>query len=80
MTREFDARSNRYGRYFDEFEIGDIYNHWPGKTITESEDHLYCLSFLLFFCLLLIYFLFYCCQGRIQTKSFLGHLVEQQVL
>jgi len=43
MTREFDARSNRYGRYFDEFEIGDIYNHWPGKTITESEDHLYCL-------------------------------------
>lgn len=43
MTREFDARSDRYGRFFDEFEVGDIYNHWPGKTITESEDHLYCL-------------------------------------
>ena len=43
MTREFDARSTRYGRFFDEFEIGEIYNHWPGKTITESEDHLYCL-------------------------------------
>lgn len=43
MTREFDARSDRYGRFFDEFEVGDIYNHWPGKTITESEDHLFCL-------------------------------------
>ena len=38
MTREFDARSTRYGRFFDEFEIGDFYNHWPGKTITESES------------------------------------------
>ena len=35
MAREFDARSHRYGRFFDEFEVGDIYNHWPGKTITE---------------------------------------------
>jgi acyl dehydratase len=43
MTREFDARSTRYGRFFVGFEIGDIYKHWPGKTITESEDHLYCL-------------------------------------
>jgi acyl dehydratase len=43
MMREFDARSDRYGRFFDEFEVGDIYNHWPGKTITESEDHLFCL-------------------------------------
>ena len=43
MTREFDARSDRYGRVFDEFEVGDIYKHWPGKTITESEDHLFCL-------------------------------------
>lgn len=43
MAREFDARSDRYGRFFDEFEVGDIYNHWPGKTITESEDHLFSL-------------------------------------
>jgi acyl dehydratase len=41
MTREFDARSDRYGRFFDEFEVGDIYKHWPGKTITESEDHIF---------------------------------------
>jgi hypothetical protein len=43
MTREFDARTDRYGRFYDEFEVGDIYRHWPGKTITESEDHLYCM-------------------------------------
>ncbi|MBX3277367.1 MAG: MaoC family dehydratase [Acidobacteria bacterium] len=27
-----------YGRYFEEFEIGDIYRHWPGRTITEHDD------------------------------------------
>ncbi|NQW70633.1 MAG: MaoC family dehydratase [Betaproteobacteria bacterium] len=43
MTREFDARADRYGHFYDEFEVGDIYRHWPGKTITESEDHLYCM-------------------------------------
>jgi acyl dehydratase len=43
MARIFDSREDRYGRYFDDFEIGDTYKHWPGKTITESEDHLYCL-------------------------------------
>lgn len=43
MARIFDSREDRYGRYFDDFEIGDTYKHWPGKTITESEDHLYSL-------------------------------------
>jgi acyl dehydratase len=43
MARIFDSREDRYGRYFDDFEIGDTYKHWPGKTITESDDHLYCL-------------------------------------
>lgn len=32
----------RFGRYFEEFEVGDVYKHWPGKTITEFEDHLFC--------------------------------------
>jgi len=32
-----------YGRYLEEFEVGAIYKHWPAKTITESEDHLFCL-------------------------------------
>ncbi len=32
-----------FGRYFEEFEVGAVYRHWPGKTITESDDHLVCL-------------------------------------
>ena len=33
----------QFGRYFDEFEVGAVYRHWPGKTVTESDDHLFCL-------------------------------------
>jgi acyl dehydratase len=33
----------KFGRFYEEFEIGAIYKHWPGKTITESEDHMFCL-------------------------------------
>ena len=33
----------QFGRYYDEFEVGDTYRHWPGKTVTESEHHLFCL-------------------------------------
>ena len=43
MTRHFDAREERFGRYFEEFEVGDVYRHWPGKTLTEAENHLFCL-------------------------------------
>src|SRR2546421_10365057 len=32
-----------FGRYFEDFEIGDVYRHWPGKTITEYDDHLFCM-------------------------------------
>ncbi len=32
-----------YGRYLEEFEVGDVYQHWPAKTVTESDDHLFCL-------------------------------------
>ncbi len=32
----------QFGRYFEEFEVGDVYKHWPGKTITEYDDHLFC--------------------------------------
>ncbi len=32
-----------FGRYFEEFEPGDVYRHWPGKTITEYDDHLFCM-------------------------------------
>ena len=32
-----------FGRHYEDFEIGDIYRHWPGKTITEYDDHLFCM-------------------------------------
>jgi acyl dehydratase len=32
-----------YGRYLEEFTVGDVYMHWPVKTVTETEDHLFCL-------------------------------------
>ncbi len=32
----------QFGRYFEDFEVGDVYKHWPGKTITEYDDHLFC--------------------------------------
>ena len=32
-----------FGRYYEDFEPGDVYKHWPGKTITEYDDHLFCM-------------------------------------
>src|SRR4051812_9933817 len=32
-----------YGRFLEEFEVGAVYKHWPAKTGTEAEDHLFCL-------------------------------------
>jgi acyl dehydratase len=38
-----ESGSVPFGRYFEEFEVGAVYKHVPGKTITDSEDHLFCL-------------------------------------
>ena len=35
-------RRDRFGRYLEEFEVGDVYRHWPGKTVTEADNHLFC--------------------------------------
>jgi acyl dehydratase len=32
-----------FGRCYEDFEPGDVYKHWPGKTITEADDHLFCM-------------------------------------
>ena len=32
-----------YGRFYDDFEKGMIFKHWPGKTITQSDNHNFCL-------------------------------------
>jgi acyl dehydratase len=26
-----------YGRYFEEFAVGQVFRHWPGRTITEAD-------------------------------------------
>ena len=31
------------GRYFEDFVIGDVYEHRPGKTVLESDNHLFTL-------------------------------------
>ena len=33
----------QFGRYYEEFEVCAVYKHWPGKTVTEYDDHLFCL-------------------------------------
>ncbi|HWA17357.1 MAG TPA: MaoC family dehydratase [Devosia sp.] len=43
MPRVFHAREERFGRYLDEYEVGDVFHHWPGKTVTEADDHLFCM-------------------------------------
>ena len=44
-TKELGPNHYRenFGRYFEDFEIGDIYEHRPGKTITEYDNHLFTL-------------------------------------
>ncbi len=32
-----------YGRWFEEFEVGAVYKHWPGRTITEYDNTSYAL-------------------------------------
>ena len=32
-----------FGRSYEEFEVGAVYRHWPGKTVTEYDHHLFCL-------------------------------------
>jgi acyl dehydratase len=32
-----------FGRSLEDFVPGDVFKHWPGKTITEYDDHLFCL-------------------------------------
>ncbi len=32
-----------FGRFFEDFNVGDVYKHWPGKTVTESDNNLFAL-------------------------------------
>ena len=37
-----DGRDN-FGGYLEDFVPGDIFKHWPGKTVTEMDNHLFSL-------------------------------------
>ena len=28
----------QYGRFYEEFSVGDVYKHWPGRTITDADN------------------------------------------
>jgi acyl dehydratase len=32
-----------FGRSLEDFRVGDTFRHWPAKTITESDNNLFCL-------------------------------------
>ena len=32
-----------FGRCLEDFRVGDTFRHWPAKTITESDNSLFCL-------------------------------------
>lgn len=33
----------QFGRDYEDFEIGAVYKHWPGRTVTEFDDTLFTL-------------------------------------
>lgn len=35
--------TTQFGRYLDDFQVGDVYVHEPSKTITESDNNLFSL-------------------------------------
>ena len=32
-----------FGRYYEDFTVGEIIQHYPGRTITEADDMLFCM-------------------------------------
>lgn len=32
------SQNPQTGRYFDDFSVGDSFSHWPGRTITSSDN------------------------------------------
>lgn len=35
--------SRAFGRALEEFHVGDVFEHWPHKTITDADNTLFCL-------------------------------------
>ncbi|MDA1096991.1 MAG: MaoC family dehydratase [Chloroflexi bacterium] len=32
-----------FGRYLEEFTVGEVIEHWPGRSISEADDILFCM-------------------------------------
>ena len=32
-----------FGRYLDQFKVGEIIEHWPARTVTEADDLMFCM-------------------------------------
>lgn len=45
MSKEMNYQELQkgFGRSLEEFNVGDIYRHWPGKTITDAECSMFSL-------------------------------------
>ena len=37
-----DGREH-FGGYLEDFTAGDVFKHWPGKTVTEADNHMFSL-------------------------------------
>ena len=42
-TKMIHDGREEFGGYLEDFKPGDIFKHWPGKTITEMDNHLFSL-------------------------------------
>lgn len=42
MTR-LAMHGNNFGRFFEDVSTGEIYRHWPGRTINEYDNVMFCL-------------------------------------
>ena len=38
-----ESHNPSYKRLLDDFQVGQVFEHWPHKTITEGDNNLFCL-------------------------------------
>jgi acyl dehydratase len=41
VTALWDREANMAGKYFEEFRVGDVFKHQPGRTVTETDNLLF---------------------------------------
>jgi acyl dehydratase len=38
-----EMTTTRFGRFYEDFTVGETIRHYPGRTITEADDMLFCM-------------------------------------